>query len=95
MVVARISIQNCGWGTQRGRGSRQLGHSGQGRDRTGDRARPREKEDAQVPCRGLVPEKALASGRSLTLTKCLLCARGSPSFPLNLTFEVGAITIPF
>lgn len=48
---------------------------------------PRENEGAQAHCWGLVPEKALASRRSLTLTKCLLCARGSPSFPLNLTFE--------
>lgn len=87
MVVARISIQNCGWGTQRGRGSRQLGHSGQGRGRTGGRACPREKEGAQAHCQGLVPEKALASRRSLTPTKCLLCGRGSPSFPLNLAFE--------
>lgn len=76
-MVARISIQNCEGG--------RVGRAG----RMG-RERPGENEDARAHAHHqcLASGKALASGRNLALTKCLLCARSSPVFLLILPFEV-------
>lgn len=96
IVVARISIQNCGWGNPEGHRLEATGHSGQGKDWTGDRGVSQgERMPGPTPSQYLVSGKALSSRRNLALTKSLLCARSSPFFPLNLPFEGGTVTTPF
>lgn len=94
IVVARISIQNCGrWEARgaevRGNGTR-VGKGGTGQG-TGEF--PREKEDAQAHAHG----QCLVSGKEpdKVSTVCWHHARGFPFFPLDLPFVVGTITTPF
>lgn len=68
-----------------------------GKERAGQGGRdgecPSKNKDAQAHAHHqcLVSGKALASGKNLTLTKCLLCATSSHFFPLILPFEVGTV----
>lgn len=95
IVVARISIQNCGWGNPEGHRLEATGQSGQGKDWTGDRGVSQgERLPGPTPSQHLVSGKALSSVRNRSLTKSPLCA-GTSFLPFDLPFEVGSVTTPF